>query len=152
MNHPHEPQSAAMARAGELQDGEQLRECINSGQVSAAQVVAHAEAGEVVANSGDEFACPYCFDVGRQQANAAADPSTVEDIDDLREAAAMLQKIGVTCREQTWFRGSYDSIVSQMAARLCVLPAQKETTIEHVMNFYYARDGESLRRWLLNNL
>lgn len=47
MNHPHEQQAAAMDRAGELPDGEQLRECINSGQVSAAQVVAHAEAGEV---------------------------------------------------------------------------------------------------------
>ena len=70
MNNPHEQQAAAMARAGELPDGEQLRsgnrcgtckcadwcgaygcwtlrECINSGQVSAAQVVAHAEAGEL---------------------------------------------------------------------------------------------------------
>lgn len=70
MNHPHEQQAAAMARAGELPDGEQLRsgnlcekckcadwcaehgcwaltECINSGQVSAAQVVAHAEAGDL---------------------------------------------------------------------------------------------------------
>lgn len=47
MNHPHEQQAAAMARAGELPDGEQLRECINSGQVSSAQVVAHAESGEV---------------------------------------------------------------------------------------------------------
>ena len=70
MNHPHEPQAAAMDRAGELPDGEQLRsgnlcekckcadwcaehgcwaltECINSGQVSAAQVVAHADAGEL---------------------------------------------------------------------------------------------------------
>ena len=47
MNHPHEQQAAAMARAGELPDGEQLRECINSGQVSAAQVVAHAENGEL---------------------------------------------------------------------------------------------------------
>lgn len=47
MNHPHESQAAAMARAGELPDGEQLRECINSGQVSAAQVVAHQEAGEL---------------------------------------------------------------------------------------------------------
>lgn len=54
MNHPHEQQAAAMARAGELPDGEQLRECINSGQVSAAQVVAHH----------DEFACPYCYDAG----------------------------------------------------------------------------------------
>lgn len=47
MNHPHESQAAAMARTGELPDGEQLRECINSGQASAAQVVAHAEAGEL---------------------------------------------------------------------------------------------------------
>lgn len=46
MNHPHESQAAAMARAGELPDGEQLRECVNSGQVSAAQVVAHQQAGE----------------------------------------------------------------------------------------------------------
>ena len=48
MNNPHKSQAAAMARAGELPDGEQLRECINSGQVSAAQVVAHAEAGEIM--------------------------------------------------------------------------------------------------------
>lgn len=47
MNHPHEQQAAAMERAGELTDGEQLAECINSGQVSAAQVVAHVEAGEL---------------------------------------------------------------------------------------------------------
>ncbi len=46
MNRPHESQAAAMARTGELPDGEQLRECINSGQVSAAQVVAHQQAGE----------------------------------------------------------------------------------------------------------
>ena len=34
-------------RKNEMKDNEQLRECINSGQVSAAQVVAHAEAGEL---------------------------------------------------------------------------------------------------------
>lgn len=46
MKHPHESQAAAMARVGELSDDELLQECIASGQVSAAQVVAHHEAGE----------------------------------------------------------------------------------------------------------
>lgn len=55
MNNPHESQAAAMARVGELPDGEQLRECINSGQVSAAQVVEHADAGQYRPNSSGVF-------------------------------------------------------------------------------------------------
>lgn len=47
-----------------------------------------------------------------------------QERDDLLEAVAMLKKIGLTCREQPWFKGGYDSIVSQMAERIAALEAK----------------------------
>ncbi|MDP1887097.1 hypothetical protein [Polaromonas sp.] len=49
-------------------------------------------------------------------------PQAVEDIEDLRESAAMLREIGALCREQQHYKGSYTEIVRQAFASLAARP------------------------------
>ena len=80
----------------------QLQECINSGQVSAAQVVAHAEAGELAL-------CPICGE-GRVTTHM--------------EASALIFKRCDTCFSE--FAGATESRINK---RLAVLTAALEMAV-----------------------
>lgn len=75
-----------------MKNNEQLRECVNSGQVSAAQVVAHAEAGELSAiDRVTEAALRQIADIGKALAAERAEVARLKKALDIAERYVALQ-------------------------------------------------------------